>query len=147
MTTAQQQPFSGRAPFPAGQCGILPRGQLSVETLLVLLVFLVLLGIAYLATSKIGVGAERRIESALARNSFNDLVSAIDQACSLGSGNVRVVEVKGGPAEISSSGQEFFFKAKEFSAGANSSCEVTTAATSPAKTFTIRNTGGAIEIS
>jgi len=122
-------------------------GQLSIETLLILLLFLIVLGISYTAASNIGASAQKSIQTSLSKTSFNEFSAKLSEACSLGNGNVRVVEVKGEAASFSSEGKFYTFSAGAFSAAANSSCEISMLQSLPSKHFTIKNIGGKIEVS
>ncbi|VVC00897.1 Uncharacterised protein [uncultured archaeon] len=123
------------------------KAQVSAETMLVFLIFLILLGIAYHATTRIGTGAQGKIESVLSRNSFNNFAAKVEEACQLGNGNVRIAEIQGDPATIVSDGRSFTFTAKGFSAGANSSCNIDVIQNQPAKSFRIENEQGTVKVS
>ena len=60
------------------------KAQISVETLLVFLVFLVILGIAYTASTRLGAASQQSINKALSRETFNELSGKIEEACLLG---------------------------------------------------------------
>ena len=115
--------------------------------MLVLLVFLCALAISYSAASRIGAAAQRGIRSSLAQRSFAELSSKISEACSLGEGNVRTVEVGGGPATLFADGNSYSFSEGGFSFSANCSCAISVLQNQPSGNFTIRNSGGKIEIS
>jgi len=115
--------------------------------MLVLLVFLCALGISYTAASRIGAAAQRGIGSSIAQSSFASLSERISEACSLGDGNVRIVELSGGPASLSADGNSYSFSEGSFLASSNSSCEISVLQGQPSGNFTIRNNGGKIEIS
>lgn len=124
------------------------RAQISVETLMVFLLFLVLLGIAYTATSKLGFAADRQVNAALSRGSFNDLSNRMEEACILGNGNVRMVSIKGSPASLSQAGEkQLEFRTPYYANTVNSSCALEVALLGPSSAFTIKNIGGKIEIS
>ena len=123
------------------------KGQVSVETLLVFLIFLMVLGIAYFASSKIAGAAQREEAYALSKNSFGEFSSKLSQACSLGNGNVRKVDVAGAPASIRMEGDALEYSAGNFSAELNSSCEISVADGGASNVFLIRNNGGKIEVS
>lgn len=124
------------------------RAQISVETLLVFLIFLVLLGIAYTATSRLGFAADRQVNAALSRGSFNDLSNRLEEACMLGNGNVRTVSIKGSPAALSQAGEkQLEFRTPYYASATNSSCALEVAQQKPSSAFTIKNAGGKIEIS
>ena len=122
-------------------------GQLSIETLLILLLFLIVLGISYAAASRIGASAQKSIQASLSKTSCNEFSSKLSEACALGNGNVRVVEVKGEPATVYSEGKAYTFSAGAFASAANSSCEVSVLQSLSSKHFTITNKGGKIEVS
>jgi hypothetical protein len=123
------------------------RAQLSAEALLLFLVFLTLLAIAYAAAGNVGSAAQRKIAASLSQSDFNDFSSKAAQACSLGNGNVRVVELRGEAATISSEGGSILLSAGNFSQAANVSCETDVLQTEPTKEFTIKNRAGKLEIS
>jgi len=127
------------------------RAQISVETLLVFLVFLILLGMAYEATTKLGSASQQSINAALSRESFNELVSKIDQACTLGEGNQRMVSIKGDEATLTTPAADkktLHFDTPLFKQDYDSSCRLTVSKTSPSRVFTVENTDGAnVEIS
>lgn len=124
-----------------------PRAQISIETLLILLLFLMVLGISYSAASNIGASAQKTIQASLSRASFNEFSSKLSEACSLGNGNVRVVEVKGEPARLSAEGNGLAFASGAFSSVINSSCEISLLQSQPSKRLTIKNVDGKIEVS
>ncbi len=124
----------------------LRRGQASVETLLVFLIFLMVLGVAYFAASRIATAAQQQMSRSLSEKSFAELSAKLDEACSLGNGNVRIVAVEGGSANISAGGNSLVFSAGGFSAKANSSCEIAGNALNAASAR-IENAGGKLEIS
>lgn len=125
------------------------KAQLSFELLLVFLIFLSLLAISYAAASKAGDAAQRKISYELSKSSFGEFSSALDSACSLGSGNVRIVKVRGEKATVSraADGSSFTFTAGKFTQSANSSCEIIVLANGAASSFTIENKNGRIEVS
>jgi len=71
------------------------RGQVSVETLLVFLIFLLVLGIVYFGSSRIVGGVQREMDMTLSKKSFNEFAGKIDEACLLGEGNVRQFKTEG----------------------------------------------------
>ena len=123
------------------------RAQASIETLLVFLIFLSAFGIVYAASSRLAAGAQSRLDTSLSQSSFSDFSAKLQSACSLGNGNVREVEVKGKEASLSVEGNGIIFTTGSFSARANSSCEISLAASSPARFFRIENKNGMLEIS
>jgi len=137
-----------------------PRAQASIETLLVFLVFLSAFGIVYSASSRLAAAAQSRLDISLSQSSFSDFSAKLQSACSLGNGNVRVVEVKGKQATLAlagggpepaarlpgGGGGSITFTSGSFSARANSSCEISLTATSPAQAFKIENNDGVLEI-
>jgi hypothetical protein len=123
------------------------RAQLSLETLIVFLVFLSLLALSYSVASKIGAASQSKVASNLASASFDSLASQIESACIGGNGNVRTAEIKGGKASISSEGRDLSFESGNFKASKEFNCEISVAAQLPSSTFTITNNGGTIEIS
>ena len=136
--TAAPRSSAGGNPFQLGQ--------VSLETLLVFLIFLIVLGISYTAASAIGAAAQKKIDSSLARQSFAEFSAMVSETCSLGNGNVRIVEIKGPPATVAAEGNSYSFSAGPFSATANSSCGIS-APSQPAKSFTIQNINGKIGVS
>ncbi len=124
-----------------------PRGQVSLETLLVLIVFLTALGISYSIITRLGSAAQGSVAASLSKSSFAEFSSKLSEACTLGNGNVRIVEVKGEPALVAAQGGAYSFSAGGFSAAANSTCAITVLQSRPSSHFTISNTGGEIEIS
>jgi|SRR3989338_8344723 len=123
------------------------KAQISVETLLVFLVFLVILGIAYTASTRLGAASQQSINKALSRETFNELSGKIEEACLLGNGNVRIVQVKGQAVSLSSSGKTLQFTSQEFSAQKDFSCGIDSAPASASAAFTIRNENGILKIS
>ena len=123
------------------------RAQASIETLLVFLIFLSAFGIVYAASSRLAAGAQSRLDTSLSQSTFSDFAAKLQSACSLGNGNVRVVEVKGKPAMLIAEGNGVTFAADGFSARANSSCEISLTTSSPGRSFRIVNTNGTLEIS
>ena len=128
-------------------CRSFSKAQISVETLLVFLVFLVILGIAYTASTKLGAASQQSIGKALSRETFNELSSKIEEACLLGNGNVRIVQVKGQVVSLSASGRALQFTAPDFSEQKNFSCDINSVPASASTAFTIRNENGIIKIS
>lgn len=124
----------------------LRRGQASVETLLVFLIFLMVLGVAYFAASRIAAAAQQRMGISLSEKSFSELSAKLWEACSLGNGNVRTVKMEGVGANISASGNSLLFSAGGFSAKVNSSCEISGGVLNAASAR-IENVGGKLEIS
>ena len=122
------------------------KAQISVETLLVFLVFLILLGMAYEATTRLGSASQKSINAALSRESFNELASNIGQACLLGEGNVRKVAIKGDPAVLSTPAADrkvLHFETPGYTEDYNSSCALDIRQPSPSRDFTVENTGSA----
>ena len=132
---------AGHIPGAAG------RGQLSVETLLVFLIFLMVLGIALFASSRIVAAAQNQEAYALSKSSFEEFSSKLSQACSLGNGNVRRVGINGAPAAVSADGNALEYRAGNFSARLNSSCGISVLRAGAADVFKIDNVEGKIEIS
>jgi len=130
-------------------CRSFSKAQISVETLLVFLVFLVILGIAYTASTKLGAASQQSIGKALSRETFNELSSKIEEACLLGNGNVRIVQVKGQPMALSASGRTITFNVgePEFTAQKDFYCDIDPTPASAKTAFTIRNEDGIIKIS
>ena len=137
---------NGRIGASAACCSF-SKAQISVETLLVFLVFLVILGIAYTASTKLGAASQQSIGKALSRETFNELSKKIEEACLLGNGNVRIVQVKGQAVSLSASGRALEFTAPDFSAQKDFSCDIDPTPASAKTAFTIRNEGGIIKIS
>lgn len=128
-------------------CRSSSKAQISVETLLVFLVFLIILGVAYTASTKLGAASQQSIGKALSRETFNELSSKIEEACLLGNGNVRIVQVKGQPVSLSASGRALEFTAPDFSTQKEFSCDIDSVPASAKTAFTIRNENGKIKIS
>ncbi len=126
---------------------LLASGQVSVETLMVFLIFLILLGIAYTAASKIGTQAQQKISRTISQSSFDEFSSKLEQACTLGNGNVRTIEIKGTPAQISAQENTLYFEAKGFSSSKKIPCQLSILQDMPSSSFTIENIEGTIEIS
>ena len=136
------------------------RAQASIETLLVFLVFLSAFGIAYAAGSRLASASQSRLDTSLSQASFLEFAAKLQSACSLGNGNVREAEVKGKAATLmlaadgaeqasrahGSAGNSIVFTAGNFTAEANSSCEISIADGGPARSFTIENKNGTLEI-
>ena len=122
-------------------------GQVSLETLLVLIVFLAALAISYSIITRLGSAAQLSVAASLSKSSFAEFSSKLSEACSLGNGNVRIVEIKGERALVAAHGGGYSFSAGGFSAAANSSCAITVLQSRPSARFTISNKGGEIEIS
>ena len=136
------------------------RAQASTETLLVFLIFLSAFGIVYAASSRLAASAQARIDASLSQSSFLDFSAKLQSACSLGNGNVREMEVKGKAAALAlaeekigqdahtpgDTGGSIIFTAGNFSARANSSCEISLAASGALRHFTIENKNGTLEI-
>jgi uncharacterized protein (UPF0333 family) len=123
------------------------RAQLSAEALLVFLIFIIVLGISYSATVRIGAAAQEKVQLTLSKNSFSTLVSKIEQCCTLGSGNIRTVEINGNPASLSSSGKTLSFATPSFNSTAAFSCEIEVLKEMPSKSFRVENVDGKITIS
>jgi len=137
------------------------RAQASIETLLVFLIFLSAFGIVYAASSRLASAAQSRLDTSLSQSAFSEFSAELQSACSLGNGNVREVEVKGKPATLALAEGEaekaarepegrsssIVFTAGNFSAHANSSCEILLATGSSSNFFRMENKEGTIEIS
>jgi len=123
------------------------RGQVSIETLLVFLIFLSVLGVAYAAASKIAAGSQERVQRALSEKSFNEFSDKAAQACFLGNGNVRIVEAEGGAANISADGTAVHFESAHFRGSFSTNCISESKAQQPATRIRIENKEGVIEIS
>jgi len=135
--------------------------QASIETLLVFLIFLSAFGIVYAASSRLAAASQARLDTSLSQSSFLEFSSKLQSACALGNGNVREVEVKGKMATLmladseaeqaalapGGNGSSLIFTAGDFSARANSSCEILLSTVSPARAFRIENKDGVLEIS
>jgi hypothetical protein len=125
-------------------------GQASIETLLVFLIFLSAFGIVYAASSRLAFASQLRLDASLSQASFSEFSAKLRSACSLGSGNVRIAEVKGRQALLSFTGEgerSVIFSAGRFSAQANSSCSLVIETDGAASSFAIENKGGKIHIS
>lgn len=123
------------------------KAQASLELLIVFLVFLSALGISLAATSKIGAAVQEKENYNLAAASFRGLSAKIESACAMGNGNIRLAEISGAKAKVSSDGKSIFFSAGSFNSSQNFSCEIASLADSPSSSFRIENKDGAIEIS
>lgn len=124
------------------------KAQISVETLLVFVLFLVLLGIAYTASTRLGAASQQSINAALSRESFNELSGKIEEACLLGGGNLRVVLIKGPAATLSSSGQELSFNTPSLKQPLKkkSNCGLNIEKTGASAEFSISNENGEVFI-
>ncbi|MEM4554286.1 MAG: hypothetical protein QXT25_00345 [Candidatus Anstonellaceae archaeon] len=120
------------------------KAQLSLETLIVFLLFITLLGISYVALSKFQEKASERARLELAKSSFAALSSAIHEACILGDGNIREVRLQGMQATISSNGTAYNFSSGKFYAWASSSCQVEVEYSAPSFDFLVKNKKGKI---
>lgn len=123
------------------------RGQLSLESLLLFLIFLSLLGVSLAASSRIGSAAQARLSYEKAASDFRLLSEKTDSACALGNGNVRQLELSGPPAAISAEAGELTFSAGGFSAQHSCPCNISVLRGEPAASFSIENKGGQLEIS
>jgi len=125
------------------------RAQSSIETLLVFLIFLSAFGIVYAASSRLASAAQSSLDTSLSQSTFSEFAAKLQSACALGSGNVRVVEVKGAPASLSQEGggKSATFSAGSFAAQANSSCGISLATGAASRSFRIENKEGRLEIS
>lgn len=123
------------------------KGQISLESLLLFLIFLSLLGVSLAASNRISAAAQSRIAYEKSASDFQGFAANLKSACVLGNGNVRVVELKGGAALLAADGKSLVFAAGNFSSQLNSSCELAVIQPSTATEFTIENKGGKIEIS
>ena len=132
------------AQFPARR---LFHGQVSLETLLVLIVFLAALAISYSIITRLGSAAQGSVAYSLSKSSFTEFSNKLSEACTLGNGNVRIAEIKGASATVAAEGNSYSFSAGGFAASANSSCAITVLQSRPSSRFTISNTEGKIEIS
>ena len=120
--------------------------QASIETLLVFLIFLSAFGIVYAAGSRLAAAAQSRLDISSSQSSFSDFAAKLQSACFLGNGNVRVVEVNGKAAILSTEGNSITFTAGSFSARVNSTCEISLLASEPSRSFRIENMNGTLEI-
>ncbi|MEM2137962.1 MAG: hypothetical protein QW568_02645 [Candidatus Anstonellaceae archaeon] len=141
-TFKAQLSLEARAPFLTAL-----RAQLSLETLLVFLVFLSLLALSYSVASKVGAASQNKAASELALASFNSLSSSIESACIGGNGNIRTAEIKGGKAALSSEGKKLRFESGNFNTSEEFGCEIEVLSRSLSGSFKITNNGGTIEIS
>jgi len=121
--------------------------QASIETLLVFLIFISAFSIVYVASSRLAASAQSRLDTSLSQSSFTEFAAKLQSACSMGNGNIRTVEVRGNPASLFADGNSIVFTAGSFSARANSSCELSLAASSPARFFRIENNNGTLLVS
>lgn len=122
--------------------------QASIETLLVFLIFLSAFGIVYAASSRLAASAQSRLDKSLSQSSFSEFSAKLQSSCALGSGNARVVQVKGNTAALTSpTSNSVTFTAGNFTAQANSSCEISIAASAASRFFKIENNGGTLLIS
>ncbi|MEM4348586.1 MAG: hypothetical protein QXN37_03385 [Candidatus Anstonellaceae archaeon] len=120
------------------------RAQLSLETLIVFLLFVFLLGTSYVTISKIQEKASQRARLEMAKSSFAELSWAIQEACILGEGNVRQVRLYGMQANLSSNGTSYNFSTGKFFAQANSSCQIVVQLQQQSSNFLIQNKNGKI---
>jgi hypothetical protein len=121
--------------------------QASIETLLAFVIFLSAFAIVYASGSRLASAGQSRLAESLAQSSFDEFSGKLQSACALGSGNVRMVEVKGAPASLLQDGNSVVFTAGSFSSRANSSCPASIADESPSRTFRMENKEGTVEIS
>ncbi len=131
----------GRAAFERS------RGQLSLETLVIFLLFITIFGISYSAASRLGSSTQFAANAALAKSSFAEFSALVSEACSLGEGNVRLVKIRGQPATVSQKEGGYSFSAGAFLAQANSTCEIMVLQGGPSTSFKIENFGGKIQVS
>jgi hypothetical protein len=121
--------------------------QASVETLLAFVIFLSAFAIVYASGSRLASAGQSRLSESLAQSTFDEFSAKLQSACALGSGNVRVVEVKGAPASLSQDGNSIIFTAGAFSSQANSGCPISISGESPLRSFRMENKEGTVEIS
>lgn len=124
-----------------------PKGQLSVELLVAFTIFLSLLAISYAASMRLASATSARLDIELANSSASQLSSAIGSACSLGSGNVRMVEISGKPATLAYDGSSLAFTAGAFTSQIASPCPFLISNPGPSSSFRVENLDGKIEIS
>jgi|GEM_PF-888099 len=121
--------------------------QISLEALLLFAVFLSILAIALAASSNIGAMAQKKLDSAISQQAFNDFSSKTRQACLLGSGNVRLFEPQGREISISKTGeQSVSFSLGNHSYNLTIPCRFGNVQASGSGELTIINEGGAISI-
>jgi hypothetical protein len=125
------------------------RAQASIETLVVFLIFLSAFGMVYMASSRLASAAQSRLDTSVSQSYFSEFSAKLQSACSLGSGNVRTVDVKGKPAALSPmpDGNSIIFTAGSFSARANTSCEISSLPLAASSSFAIENKNGKLEVS
>jgi hypothetical protein len=104
------------------------------------------LGIAASSVSGIGRAAQSRADEMLAQNAFFDLSAKIDEACSLGPGNMRLLSLARGNATISANGSAIRFSSGKFSFERRFGCTISTASSLPSSEFRVENIDGKIEI-
>lgn len=88
---------------------LLFRGQASLEFLVLFAAFLAFLGIWFGVIARTGEGVQKGVEAARLEEAAARIASALDSACLMGEGNVRVVEAKlAGKAQLEVRGKRLF---------------------------------------
>ncbi len=121
------------------------KAQISLEALLLFALFLSILSVALFTSSKIGNMAQNRVNSALARQAFNDFSSKVSSACALGDGNSRSFSA-GSQVALAYEQGRLIFTMLNNSYSLPLACDATTPG-APSGKFKIENKDGAIEIS
>lgn len=132
---------------PIGVSFMRRRAQLSAETLVVLAVFLSTLAVVSLSISHVLSASQHKLDETQSSLTFSDLSNSIGEACFLGNGNVRIVEVAGGPVELSFGDGAMNFSTQAFSSSGNFQCQINIHGSSFDSKIRIENINGAIEIS
>ncbi len=85
------------------------RGQVSLEFLVLFAAFLAFLGIWFGVIARTGEGVQKGVEAAYLQETAARIAGALDSACLMGEGNVRVVEAKlAGSAQLEVRGRRLF---------------------------------------
>ncbi|MCX8197701.1 MAG: hypothetical protein N3F07_00690 [Candidatus Micrarchaeota archaeon] len=121
-------------------------GQLSMEALLLFVVFLALLGVSLAASSRISSAAQEKISYEKSAADFRLLSQKAESACLLGNGNLRLIVFSGLPPSISADSQTIFFSSGNFSSNISLPCQISIKASFPKPEATIENKNGALEI-
>ena len=96
--------------------------------------------------SRTGRAAQSRVDEMLAQNAFSELSAKINEACSLGPGNVRTLHLPRGNATLSANGVALGFSSGRFSSEQEFGCPFSTVSSTPSSAFRVENIDGKIEI-
>lgn len=134
----------GRAPPARHACA---NAQISLEALLLFALFLSMLAMVLASSAQIRDMAQGRTGKAISQQAFNDFSSKAARACALGDGNVRVFSVINGEATITRTGSNSIdFTMFNLSNSLELPCNFGSIPPLPSNSFTIENSGGAIDI-